>query len=121
MYKSEYREAVVAVKVLNVPEELDTLNEVAREIRFLQTIRHPNVVMFIGAGKTGHGCSFLVTEFVPRGSLRDVLDNESVSLTLPLKLHLAIGAAKGLNFLHTLTPPRIHRDVKSANLLVSQK
>ena len=121
VYKSEYREAVVAVKVLNVPEELDTLNEVAQEIRFLQTIRHPNVVMFIGAGKTGHGCSFLVTEFVPRGSLRDVLDNESVSLTLPLKLHLAIGAAKGLNFLHTLTPPRIHRDVKSANLLVSQK
>ena len=121
VYKSEYRETVVAVKVLNVPEELDTDNEVAREIRFMQTIRHPNVVMFIGAGKRTDGCPFLVTEFVSRGSLRDVLDDESIELTLSRKLQFAIGAAKGLNFLHTLSPPRIHRDVKSANLLVSEK
>jgi hypothetical protein len=121
VYKSEYRETVVAVKVLNLPEELDTTNEFAREIRFIQTIRHPNVVMFIGAGKTNDNCPFLVTEFVSRGSLRNVLDNESVSLPWSRKLHFAIGAARGLNFLHTLTPPRIHRDVKSANLLVSGK
>ena len=82
VYKSEYRETLVAVKVLNVTEELDADNEVAREIRFMQTIRHPNIVMFIGAGKTSHGCPFLVTEFVPRGSLRDVLDDESIELTV---------------------------------------
>ena len=121
VYKSEYRETTVAVKVLNVPEELDTDNEFEREIRFMQTIRHPNVVMFIGAGKTSHGCPFLVTEFVARGSLRDVLDDESILLTLSRKLQFAIGAAKGLKFLHTLSPPRIHRDVKSPNLLVSAK
>jgi hypothetical protein len=121
VYRSVYREMLVAVKIFNMTDDLDSNSEFAREIRFMQTIRHPNVVLFIGAGRTAAESPFLVTEFMARGSLRDVLDNRSVILTLSRKLQFAIGAATGLNFLHTLKPPRIHRDVKSANLLVSDE
>ena len=119
VYRSVYREMTVAVKMFYMTDDLGSNSEVAREIRFMQTFRHPNVVLFIGAGRTAVDCPFLVTEFMARGSLRDVLDNRTMTLSFSRKLQFAIGAAKGINFLHTLKPPRIHRDVKSANLLVS--
>ena len=121
VYRSVYREITVAVKMFNMTDDLGSNSEIAREIRFMQTIRHPNVVLFIGAGRTAVDCPFLVTEFMARGSLRDVLDNRTVTLSFSRKVQFTIGAAKGLNFLHTLNPPRIHRDVKSANLLVSDE
>ena len=121
VYRSVYREITVALKMFNMIAEFDSNSEVAREIRFMQTIRHPNVVLFIGAGRTAADCPFLVTEFMARGSLRDVLDNRTLTLSFSRQLQLAIGASKGLHFLHTLTPPRIHRDVKSLNLLVSDE
>ena len=38
-----------------------------------------------------------------------------------LKIRFALDAAKGMRFLHSLRPPRIHRDLKSGNLLASQR
>ena len=53
--------------------------------RFMQTIRHPNVVLFIGAERIAVDCPFLVTEFMARGSLRDVLENRTVTLSVSRK------------------------------------
>ena len=39
---------------------------------------------------------------------------------LARKLAFALDAARGIRFLHELTPPRMHRDIKSANLLVAE-
>lgn len=47
-------------------------------------VRHPNVVQFLGAGQLHDGSGFLVTEFLPLGSLRRVLDHQVVDW--PLKL-----------------------------------
>ena len=55
-----------------------------------------------------------------RGTLKKILDSCDVSLTYGNKLGFALDAAKGMQYLHALSPPRIHRDIKSANLLVSQ-
>ena len=52
VYRSVYREITVAVKMFNMTDEFDSNSEVAREIRFMQTIRHPNIVLFIYRSRT---------------------------------------------------------------------
>ena len=51
----------------------------------LQTVRHPNIVGFYGMGTLDSGEPFLVMEFLERGSLRRVLDDQQ-SLEWDLKL-----------------------------------
>ncbi|XP_062515610.1 dual specificity protein kinase shkC-like [Corticium candelabrum] len=120
VYKAIYRDFVVAVKTMRVPQDRQLRQEFESEIRFMQTIRHENIVLFIGAGKSVVDAEpFLVTEYTQRGSLRDVLDNSELEITTLQKINFAFDAAKGMNFLHTLSPPRLHRDLKSPNLLVS--
>ena len=124
VYEAEYREIVVAVKKLQ-GEHLQINRiflEFEREIEVMKTIRHPNIVWFLGAGRHHHDDSpFLVVEYMPRGSLTKILSNQEIVLDDNVKLRFAIDAAKGMRFLHSKRPPRIHRDLKSVNLLVSQQ
>ena len=119
--KAQYRDMDVAVKMLIGDDDPQSSLEFAREIKFMQTMRHPNIVLFIGAGKTSPQAQpFLVIEFVHRGSLRHVLDDVNIEIDQNRKIAFALGASKGMEFLHVLDPPRIHRDLKSDNLLVGQ-
>jgi serine/threonine protein kinase len=71
----EWREThIVAVKKLR-PEWLELEPEVAwddfeTEVKFLRTIRHPNITLFYGAGQLVDGTPFLVVEYLTRGSVR---------------------------------------------------
>lgn len=82
-------------------------------------LRHPNIVQFLGAclEKTN---LCLVTEFMDKGSLNVVLKKEP-KLDWKTKLGIAIDSARGMLFLHLNTPPILHRDLKSLNLLVDQR
>ena len=62
----------------------------------------------------------IVTELAERGSLFDVLKNRSIKLSFHRKINFCIDAAKGMVYLHNCKPPVIHRDLKSANLLVDK-
>lgn len=113
-----YRDITVAVKILM---DIGDAKGFEEEIKLMQTMRHPNIVLFLGAGKSSsQGQPFLVVEFTSRGSLRHVLDDDSIELNAILKISFALDACKGMSFLHNLNPPRIHRDLKSDNLLVSK-
>lgn len=59
----------------------------------------------------------LVIEFMDRGTLFDVVQQNSLSWKL--KASMIIDVARGLMYLHTRNPPIIHRDVKSLNILVN--
>eukprot|EP01094_Clydonella_sp_ATCC50884_P020471 TRINITY_DN4259_c0_g1_i2.p1 TRINITY_DN4259_c0_g1~~TRINITY_DN4259_c0_g1_i2.p1 ORF type:complete len:237 (-),score=40.70 TRINITY_DN4259_c0_g1_i2:40-750(-) len=97
------------------------LQEFMREAALLSKFRHPNVVQFFGASSSGDNL-FLITEFASRGSLFDVIHDpkQKGSLSLGLRLRMALDAAKGVGYLHSLTPVVIHRDLKSPNLLVME-
>ena len=119
VWKAQYRNIDVAVKMLIDNDESQSLLEFAGEIKFMQTMRHRNIVLFIGAGKTSPQAQpFLVVEFAHRGSLRHVLDDVSIEIDQNRKIDFALDASKGMEFLHKMDPPRIHRDLKSENLLV---
>lgn len=120
VYRARYRDMSVAMKVLRGPTNDSVMEEFEQEIKFMQTVRHPNIVLFLGAGRTRDGSPFLVSELVARGSLRDLLDDYSQVLSVDRKINFALDIARGMNFLHSLTPPRVHRDLKTDNLLISE-
>ena len=124
VYKALYCELLVAVKVLRFTTDLSTNQEFEREILFMQTIRHPNIVLFLGAGILADSdkTPFLVTELMERKSLRRLLDSDGEQLSCDhlKRIRMALDAAQGMQFLHGLKPPCIHRDLKSDNLLVSK-
>ncbi|KAL6765839.1 kinase-like domain-containing protein, partial [Haematococcus lacustris] len=91
-----------------------------REIEIMATIRHPNVVTFIGACHTPPNVC-LVTEFCARGSLDHLLHKSGLSLDLVKRVEFIIDIARGMSCLHSQRPPIVHRDLKPANLLVSAR
>jgi serine/threonine protein kinase len=88
------------------------------EVIFLGQFRHQHLVKLLG-----YCCEdeerLLVYEFMPRGSLENHLFRR-ISATLPwgTRLKVAIGAAKGLAFLHGAKQPVIYRDFKASNILL---
>ena len=94
-----------------------------KEAAMMASLRHPAIVMYLGVC-LDPPC--VVTEFCARGSLSDVLKraNTSAALAQTLdwarRLNMALDAAKGMLYLHSCTPPIIHRDLKSPNLLVDR-
>lgn len=99
------------------------MTKLAAEVNIMSTMHHPNIVKFIGV------CSVppcIVTELCARGSLADVIKEASASpeaaanLGWTRRIAMAIDAAEGLQYLHSQSPPIVHRDMKSANMLVTQ-
>uniref|UniRef100_A0A2P2KNP0 non-specific serine/threonine protein kinase n=1 Tax=Rhizophora mucronata TaxID=61149 RepID=A0A2P2KNP0_RHIMU len=107
----------VAVKVLN-KEGLQGHREWLTEVNFLGQLRHPNLVKLIGyCCEDDH--RLLVYEFMFRGSLENHLFRKAtVPLSWSKRMMIALGAAKGLAFLHNAERPVIYRDFKTSNILL---
>ncbi|KAI4353611.1 hypothetical protein L6164_002546 [Bauhinia variegata] len=107
----------VAVKVLN-KEGLQGHREWLTEVNFLGQLRHPNLVKLIGyCCEDDH--RLLVYEFMFRGSLEHHLFRKAtVPLSWATRMMIALGAAKGLAFLHNAERPVIYRDFKTSNILL---
>ena len=90
-------------------------------MQFLRTIRrHRNILFFFGVCNVNTPAPFIVMEYVARGALNAILQDERIPLSRARKLSFALDAATGIRILHELQPPRIHRDIKSGNLLVAE-
>lgn len=90
------------------------------QVEVLSCIRHPNMVLLLGACPE-YGC--LVYEYMGNGSLEDRLHRKGNSPVLPWQLRFKIAAeiSTGLLFLHQAKPePLVHRDLKPANILLDQ-
>ncbi|KAK9004131.1 hypothetical protein V6N11_001939 [Hibiscus sabdariffa] len=107
----------VAVKTLNI-EGLQGHKEWLAEVDFLGNLLHPNLVKLVGyCIEDDH--RLLVYEFMPRGSLENHLFRRSLPLPWSIRMKIALGAAKGLAFLHEEAErPVIYRDFKTSNILL---
>ena len=86
-----------------------------REMDIAACVRHPNLLLFIGASLDNNK-PVIITELMP-DSLRSIVHN----LSQDNVLSIGTDVAYGLNYLHLMKPdPIIHRDVSSANVLVEQ-
>ncbi|KAL8532543.1 hypothetical protein ACS0TY_008945 [Phlomoides rotata] len=107
----------VAVKTLN-HDGLQGHKEWLAEVNFLGDLVHPNLVKLIGYCIEDDQ-RLLVYEFMPRGSLENHLFRRSLPLPWSIRMKIALGAAKGLAFLHEEAErPVIYRDFKTSNILL---
>ena len=109
---------VVAVKVLSdqsMSEE--ALKEFRTEVTMMSKMRHPNVVLLMGICSSAPNLA-IVTEYLARGSLYRLLHHTEVKLDDRRRVKMGIDIAKGMAYLHSASPPIVHRDLKSPNLLV---
>ncbi|KAK8567244.1 hypothetical protein V6N12_005840 [Hibiscus sabdariffa] len=107
----------VAVKTLN-HDGLQGHKEWLAEVNYLGDLIHPNLVKLIGYCIEDDQ-RLLAYEFMPRGSLENHLFRRSLPLPWSIRMKIALGAAKGLAFLHEEAErPVIYRDFKTSNILL---
>ncbi|MCO5596533.1 hypothetical protein L7F22_050598 [Adiantum nelumboides] len=96
--------------------------EFKNEIELLSRVHHKNVVGLVGFC-IEQGEQMLVYEYMAGGSLRDCLTGRAgVRLDWRRRMMVALGSARGITYLHELvSPPIIHRDIKSTNILLDEK
>ncbi|XP_028121055.1 probable leucine-rich repeat receptor-like protein kinase At5g49770 isoform X1 [Camellia sinensis] len=97
-------------------------HEFKTEIELLSRVHHKNVVSLLGFcfEKVEH---MLVYEYIPNGTLKESLSGKTgIRLDWMRRLRIALGVARGLQYLHELAnPPIIHRDIKSNNILLDER
>lgn len=106
----------VAVKNLK-PDGLQGHREWVAEVHFLGQLHHFNLVKLIGYCIEDDQ-RLLVYEFMTRGSLENHLFRRTIPLPWSNRIKIALGAAKGLAFLHGAPEPVIYRDFKTSNILL---
>ncbi|XP_054664617.1 interleukin-1 receptor-associated kinase 1 isoform X2 [Grus americana] len=122
VYRARLRHTDYAVKRLRQDADLDwgvLVNSFVTEVEKLSRYRHPNIVELSGVcAEGGHFC--LVYVFMANGSLQQRLGAQCPQppLTWGQRLHVLLGTARALQFLHRDTPALVHGDVKSSNILL---
>ncbi|RWR96275.1 Protein kinase domain-containing protein [Cinnamomum micranthum f. kanehirae] len=115
----------VAVKMLSpgsIKSPCQGSKEFQNEAHLLMRVYHRNLVPFIGYCQE-HGNMALIYEYMAQGHLGTHLsDSNSDALSWDRRLHIALDIAQGLEYLHYgCKPPIIHRDVKTANILLNER
>ncbi|GAB4848306.1 Brassinosteroid LRR receptor kinase [Ancistrocladus abbreviatus] len=123
VYKAQLKDgSVVAIKkLIHISGQGD--REFTAEMETIGKIKHRNLVPLLGYCKVGEE-RLLVYEYMKFGSLEDVLHDRKkagIELNWAKRRKIAIGAARGLAFLHhNCIPHIIHRDMKSSNVLLDE-
>uniref|UniRef100_A0A061RBJ4 Tkl protein kinase n=1 Tax=Tetraselmis sp. GSL018 TaxID=582737 RepID=A0A061RBJ4_9CHLO len=117
VFSGAYRGRPVAVKVQNEDTtKASVVEEFRREISTMGALPpHRNVLALIGVSTTSPRLA-IVTEFCPLGSLYGMLHSPGCHLSWVQIAYMCLGAANGMVHLHRHKV--LHRDLKSANLLV---
>lgn len=112
----------IAVKLLT-REDQNKDREFIAEVEMLSRLHHRNLVKLIGICVEGH-TRCLVYELVRNGSVESHLhdaDKKKGPLDWDARMKIALGAARGLAYLHEDSNPRvIHRDFKASNVLLEE-
>ncbi|KAL5557220.1 hypothetical protein UlMin_039456 [Ulmus minor] len=114
VYRGDINGDLAAIKKMD--------GDVSKEINLLQKINHSNLIRLSGVCfNEGHW--YLVYEYAAKGPLSDWLyyvgGEDGKFLNWIQRIQIALDVATGLNYLHSFaTPPHVHKDIKSSNILL---
>ncbi|XP_069507332.1 atrial natriuretic peptide receptor 1 [Ambystoma mexicanum] len=110
-----YRGNIVAVKHIN-RKRIELTREVLFELKHMRDVQNEHLTRFVGACTDPPNICIL-TEYCPRGSLQDILENESITLDWMFRYSLINDIIKGMLFLHNSVIVS-HGNLKSSNCVV---
>lgn len=127
LFRGRWKYTDVAIKRINfrgvqIDEQIfkNEMNQSMNELRFLASCRHDNILLLYGYSDDGtEPC--LVYQYMPGGSLQWRLNSANNQiLSFEKRKEIAIGTARGLQFLHTfkMGKPLIHGDIKPGNIFL---
>lgn len=116
VYYAELHGERAAIKKM----DMQATKEFLAELKVLTHVHHLNLVRLIGF--CTEECLFLVYEFIENGNLSQHLRGSGMEpLSWPARVQIALDSARGLEYIHEHTVPvYIHRDIKSANILIDK-
>ncbi|XP_014509761.1 lysM domain receptor-like kinase 3 isoform X2 [Vigna radiata var. radiata] len=117
VYYAELRGEKAAIKKM----DMQASKEFLAELKVLTRVHHLNLVRLIGYSI--EGSLFLVYEYIENGNLSQHLRGSGSREPLPwaTRVQIALDSARGLEYIHEHTVPvYIHRDIKSANILIDK-
>lgn len=128
VWSGQWRNSSVAVKefvfaqaaiVGGSIERNKLIEEIVGEAGIMACLRHPKILQLYGCSLTMQAI-WIVSELCIRGSLRAILNDEKIELSTLRKLSICLDVADGMMYLHTRSPPIIHRDLKSQNIFITE-
>ncbi|EXB77037.1 Proline-rich receptor-like protein kinase PERK8 [Morus notabilis] len=116
VYYAELRGEKAAIKKM----DMQASKEFLAELNVLTHVHHLNLVRLIGY--CVEGSLFLVYEYIENGNLGQHLRGSGMDpFPWPTRVQIALDSARGLEYIHEHTVPvYIHRDIKSANILIDK-
>jgi len=119
MWQARIGEDVVAVKVwrgvsLSVQNRRCLEMQLSKQLDQWKRCHHINIVPFLGAVPRQGNLPCVVTPYYKNGHVMQYISNNP----MVDKLHLITGVAAAVGYLHSLTPPIVHGDIKGSNMLV---
>jgi hypothetical protein len=133
VYKAKLHSQNVVVKQIT-PDKADSTDAVKRfmdEIRLYSKLQHGKIVHFVGLSWTNLFDLSLIMEYMPNGDLhmllRSVAAEKDIEFDwfkahsdLRCKALMATDVAEALVYLHSYSPPIIHRDLKARNIMLAE-
>ncbi|CAN6348093.1 unnamed protein product [Urochloa humidicola] len=122
VYRGDLKDGrVVAIKRCRVTDDERQRQEFGKEMLILSQVNHRNIVKLYGCFLEVE-VPMLVYQFIPNGTLYELIHRNGMPPSFAVRLKIAHEAAEGLAYLHSMaSPPIIHGDVKSPNILLDEK
>ena len=89
-----------------------------QEVMLLKNVKHKNILNIWDASTVGEGWAYFITDEICQGTIDDYLKESNISLIESLKI--SMGILSGLSELHNEENSLVHRDIKSANILLEE-
>ncbi|XP_073809370.1 atrial natriuretic peptide receptor 1 isoform X2 [Danio rerio] len=113
-----YKGTICSVSFVNL-RSTHLNSELLAELKQFRDLTHYNLCKFIGAAlETSQ--PFILTEYCPKGSLQDILQNESIKLDWTFKFSLMLDIVKGMDYLHH-SPLQYHGHLSSSSCVVDSR
>uniref|UniRef100_A0A5B6ZUS8 Protein kinase domain-containing protein n=1 Tax=Davidia involucrata TaxID=16924 RepID=A0A5B6ZUS8_DAVIN len=126
VYRAEFPNGkkMAIKKIDNAALSLQEEDNFLEAVSNMSRLRHSNIITLVGFCAE-HGQRLLVYDYIGNGSLHDMLhfaDDMGKTLTWNARLRVALGTARALEYLHEVCLPSVvHRNFKSANILLDEE
>ncbi|XP_072267057.1 receptor-interacting serine/threonine-protein kinase 2 isoform X2 [Pyxicephalus adspersus] len=126
VYKALHSNWRIPVALKFFPKERHLMeserNKIFKEAEILHKARFSYILPILGICYEEENIG-IVTEYMTNGSLNQLLheENPSPEIAWPIRFRILYEIALGVNFLHNLTPPLLHHDLKTQNILLDSE